>query len=93
MAIGAITAAPAAAATPFRAISVLGIKLALTLLADADRSLNGSGAPAAPRPPQPAVPLAAGLDFPALIAARFAAAPRPTRNGGSRSDQRSRKRD
>jgi hypothetical protein len=91
MEMGAITAASTAAATPVRALSAIEVKLALTLLADTDRSLSGSGAPAAPRSPvHPAVPLAPGLDFPALIA-RFAMAPRPPRS--SRSDRRSRKRD
>jgi len=92
MAMGAIAVGSTAAAMPARSVSAIGIKLALTLLADTDRSLSGSGAPAAPRPPVlPAAPLAPGLDFPTLIAARFASAPRPSRN--SRSDQRSRKRD
>jgi len=72
--------------------AVRGIKLALTLLAESDRSLSGSGAPAAPRPPiSPIAPLAPGLDFPALIAARFAMTPRPLRNRPSGSDRRSRK--
>lgn len=91
MAIGAITAGSAAAATTARAASVLEVKLALTLLADTDRSLSGSGAPAAPRSPAfPATPPVPGLDFPTLIAARFASAPRQPRG---RPDQRSRKRD
>jgi hypothetical protein len=90
MAMGAITAATTAAAMPVRALSAAGIKLALTLLADADRSLSGSGAPAAPRPAYPAAPMVPTPDFPALIAARFAV---PHAARSRRSDQRSRKRD
>jgi hypothetical protein len=85
MSMGAIAAASAAHAA-------WGIKLALTLLAESDRSLSGSGAPAAPRPPlSPIAPLAPGLDFPALIAVRFAMTPRPPRSRPSDSDRRSRK--
>jgi hypothetical protein len=90
MTMAAITA-PAAAMT-VRALSIAGIKLALTLLADTDRTLSGSGAPAAPRSPaHPAAPTVPSLDFPALIAARFAVPPRPVQS--RRSDRRSRKRD
>jgi hypothetical protein len=92
MAMGAITAATAAAAMPVRASSAAGIKLALTLLADTDRSLSGSGAPAAPRSSVvPAAPMVPTPDFPTLIAARFAVPPYSARS--RRSDRRSRKRD
>ena len=92
MTMGAISAT----AMPVRALSAAGLKLALTLLADTDRSLNGSAAPAAPRSPaQPAPrmepPMMPTPDFPALIAARFAVPPHSARS--RRSDRRSRKRD
>lgn len=92
MTMGAIASVSTAAAVPVRVLSAIEVKLALTLLADSDRALNGSGAPAVPRlPVHPAVPSAPGPDFSALIAARFAVTPPPPRSG--RSDHRSRKRD
>jgi hypothetical protein len=93
MSSGAITAMSAAGAAMARDFSAAGIKLALTLLTETDLGLSGSGAPATPRPPAyPVVPLEPGLDFPALIAARLALAPRPMRSQSSNPDQRPRKR-